>query len=70
MLATMLSIHASDGAAEATLSRRQCYRVMLVMALQLKVVLAVVRLCSPRAQSIEMLSHHEEVGYSCWLVAG
>jgi hypothetical protein len=34
------------------------------MALQLKVVLIVVRLCSPRAQSIEVLSHLEEVRYS------
>jgi hypothetical protein len=42
---------------------------MLVTALQLKVVLAVVRSRSPRAQSIEVLSHREEVGYSCWLIA-
>jgi hypothetical protein len=42
---------------------------MLMMALQLKVVLAVVRLRSPRAQSIEVLSYREEVRYSCWLVA-
>jgi hypothetical protein len=42
---------------------------MLAMALQLKVVLVVVRLCSPRAQSIEALSHLEEVRYSYWLVA-
>jgi hypothetical protein len=42
---------------------------MLVMALQLKVVLAMVRLHSPRDQSIEVLLHHEEIGYSCWLVA-
>jgi hypothetical protein len=40
-----------------------------MMALQIKVVLHVVRLRSPRAQSIEALSHREEVGYSCWLVA-
>jgi hypothetical protein len=39
------------------------------MALQLKVALALVRLCSPRAQSIEVMSHHEEVEYSCWLIA-
>jgi hypothetical protein len=39
------------------------------MALQLKVVLAVVRLCGPLAQSIEVLLHREKVGYSCWLVA-
>jgi hypothetical protein len=42
---------------------------MLVMALQLKVVLVVVRLRSPRAWSIEVLSQLEEVGYSCCLVA-
>jgi hypothetical protein len=42
---------------------------MLAMALQLKVVLAVVRLRIPQAQSIEVLSHHEEVEYFCWLVA-
>jgi hypothetical protein len=69
--------HASDGAAKATWPRRdvdakscwrQCYRVVLAMALQLKVVLAVVRLHCPRAQSIEVLSHHEQVRYSCWLV--
>jgi hypothetical protein len=42
---------------------------MLAMALQLKVVLVVVRLRSPRAQSIRVLSHCEEVGYLCWLVA-
>jgi hypothetical protein len=42
---------------------------MLAMALQLKVVLAVVRLHSPQAQSIKVLSHRKEVGYSCWLVA-
>jgi hypothetical protein len=35
-----------------------------VTVLQFKVVLVVVRLCSPRAQSIEVLSHREEVGYS------
>jgi hypothetical protein len=35
-----------------------------VMALQLKVVLAMVRLCSPRDWSIEVLPHREEVGYS------
>jgi hypothetical protein len=38
---------------------------MLVMALQLKVVLAVVRLHNLRDRSIEVLSHREEVGYSC-----
>jgi hypothetical protein len=77
MLASMLPSHAGDGAAEATWSRRdvnaescgqQCYRVMLVMVLQLKVVLAVVWLCSPQDWSIEELSHHE-VRYSYWLIA-
>jgi hypothetical protein len=43
---------------------------MLAIALQLKVVLAVVRLRNPRDQSIEVLLHREEVGYSCCLVAG
>jgi hypothetical protein len=38
---------------------------MLTMALQLKVVLIVVRLRSPRDQSIEVLSHREEVGHLC-----
>jgi hypothetical protein len=42
---------------------------MLAMTLQLKVVQVVVWLRSPRARSIEVLSHREEVGYSCWLVA-
>jgi hypothetical protein len=42
-----------------------CCRVMLVTALQLKVVLPVVRLCSPQAQSIEVLSQHEEVRLAC-----
>jgi hypothetical protein len=72
----MLS-HASDDAVEATWPRRdvnakscerQCYRVILALAPQLKVVLPVVWLCSPRDWSIEVLSHHEEVGYSCWIV--
>jgi hypothetical protein len=53
---TMLSSHASDGAAEVTLPWRdvdaescwqQCYRVMLVTAPQLKVVLVMVRLWTP-----------------------
>jgi hypothetical protein len=35
------------------------------MALLLKVVLAKLRLGSPRDRSIEVLSHREEVGYSC-----
>jgi hypothetical protein len=38
---------------------------MMVMALQLRVVLNVVRLCSPRAQSIEVLSQLEEVELTC-----
>jgi hypothetical protein len=38
---------------------------MLALVLQLKVVLAVVRLCNPRDESIMVLSHREEVGYSC-----
>jgi hypothetical protein len=38
---------------------------MLVMALQLKLVLAVVRLHSPQDRSIEVLLHGEEVGYLC-----
>jgi hypothetical protein len=42
---------------------------MLTMVLQLIVVLVVVRSCSPRAQSIKVLLHREEVGYLCWLVA-
>jgi hypothetical protein len=42
---------------------------MLAMTLQLKVVLVVVWLRSPRAQSIEELSHCEEVIYSCCLIA-
>jgi hypothetical protein len=33
---------------------------MLAMVLQLKVVLAVARLRSPRAESIEVLLHHEK----------
>jgi hypothetical protein len=77
MLATMLSSHAGNGAAVVTWPRydvdvescwRHCCQVILVTALQLKVVLVVVRLCSPRAQSIEVLSHREEVGYSYWLI--
>jgi hypothetical protein len=42
---------------------------MLAMGLQLMVVLVVVRLRSPQAQSIEVLSHREEVRYSYWLIA-
>jgi hypothetical protein len=40
-------------------------RVVLAMALQLKAILAVVRLCSHRAQSIEVFSQYEEVGLAC-----
>jgi hypothetical protein len=78
MLAIMLSSHDSDSAAEATGPRRdvdveslwrQCCRVMLAMMLQLNFVLVVVRLRSPRDQCIDVLSHHEEVGYFCWLIA-
>jgi hypothetical protein len=78
MLVTMLPSHAGDNAAEVTGPRhdvdaksswRHCCLVMLVMALQFKVVLVVVRLRSPRAQSIEVLLHCEEVRYSCWLIA-
>jgi hypothetical protein len=74
----VLSSHAGDDAVGVTWPRRdadvdsylqQCYRVMLAMSLQLKVVLAIVRLHSPRDRSIEVLSHCEEVRYSCWLVA-
>jgi hypothetical protein len=72
----MLS-HVGDDATEVIWPRRdvdaksywrQCCQVMLVMALQLKVVLVVVWLRSPRARSIEVLPHREEVGYSCWFV--
>jgi hypothetical protein len=51
MLATMLPSHAGEDAAKVTWLRcevdaescwRQCYRVVLVMVLQLKVVLVVV----------------------------
>jgi hypothetical protein len=38
---------------------------MLAMALQLKVVLAAVRLRSPRAQSIEVWSQREGVRLAC-----
>jgi hypothetical protein len=78
MLTTVLLGHAGDGTIGVTWSWhdvdaescwRRCYRVMLVTALQLKVVLVVVRLRSPRAQSIKVLSHHEEVEYFCWLIA-
>jgi hypothetical protein len=72
MLAKMLLSHASDDAARATWPQRdvdvescwrQSFRVMMAMALQLKVVLAVVRLRSPRDRRIEVLLHHEQVGY-------
>jgi hypothetical protein len=42
---------------------------MLATVLHLKIVLAVVRSRSPRTQSIKVLSHREEVRYSCWLIA-
>jgi hypothetical protein len=41
---------------------------MLAMALQLKVVLAVIMLHNLRDRIIEVLSHHKEDGYLCWLV--
>jgi hypothetical protein len=78
MLTAMLLSHVGDEAAEVTWPRcdidvescwRQCYRVMLAMVLQLNIVLVVVCLHSSRAESIDVLSHHEEVGYLCWLVA-
>jgi hypothetical protein len=78
MLVTMLPSHAGDGTAGVTwLQRdvdvescwRQCCRVMLAVAPQLKVALVVVRLRSSQDRSIEMLSHDEEVRYLCWLVA-
>jgi hypothetical protein len=65
MLATALPTHAGDGVTKVTWPRRDvdvdsCWRrhcqVMLAMTLQLKVVLAMVRLHSPRAQSMEVLS--------------
>jgi hypothetical protein len=78
MLPTVLSGHAGDGAAGVTWLWcdvdiesywRWCCRVMLSMMLQLKVVLVVLRLHSPRTRSIEVLSQREEVRYSCWLIA-
>jgi hypothetical protein len=77
MLATVLLSHAGDGVVETTWPRcdvglesywRQCCRVMLAMALQLKVVLAVIMLHSLRDRIIEVLSHHKEDRYLCWLV--
>jgi hypothetical protein len=65
MLAIAMPSHAGGGAVEMTWPwrdvdaescRRWHCRVMLVMALQLKVVLVVVRLCSPQARSIKVLS--------------
>jgi hypothetical protein len=38
---------------------------MLVIALQLKVVLVVIRLCSPQARNIKVLSQCEEAGLVC-----
>jgi hypothetical protein len=64
MLVTLLSSHAGNGAAgvtwlrrnvDAESSRRWCCQVMLVMVLQLKVVLVVLRLRSTRPQSIGVL---------------
>jgi hypothetical protein len=51
-----------------TVARCRC-RVMLTMALQLKVLQVVLRLRSPRAWRIEVLSQWEVVRYSCWLIA-
>jgi hypothetical protein len=42
---------------------------MLATVLQLKILLVMVRLCSSRAQSIEVLSHYGEIEYSCWILA-
>jgi hypothetical protein len=70
---TMLPSHAGDNTTEVTWPRcdidaescwQQCCRVVLAMALQLKVVLAMVGLCSTRDQSIEVLSHRKEARYS------
>jgi hypothetical protein len=60
MLEIVLPSHASD--VDAKSCWQHCCRVMLATMLQLKVV----RLCNPRAQNIEVLSHHKEVRYSCW----
>jgi hypothetical protein len=38
---------------------------MLALALQLKVVLAVIRLLNPQDQSIEVLLDREDLRYSC-----
>jgi hypothetical protein len=74
MLATMLLSHVGDVATGVIWSRcdvdaescwQQCCRVMLTTVLQLKVLLAVVRLHSPQDRSIEVFSHDEEVEYSC-----
>jgi hypothetical protein len=74
MLAIMLSSYTGDGAAGVTWTQRdvdakscwrQCCQVMLAMALQLNVVLVMVRLHNPRDQSIKVLLHRKEVGYSC-----
>jgi hypothetical protein len=58
-----MSSHTGDGAAESCWQR--CCRVMLAIALQLNVVLVVIRLRSPRARSIEVLSQCEEVRLAC-----
>jgi hypothetical protein len=71
----MLS-YAGDGAIEVTWPQhdvdvescwRQCCHVMLVIVLQLKIVLAIVRLCNPQTRSIEVLSQCEEVELACQL---
>jgi hypothetical protein len=75
--ATVLLNHAGDGAAgltwlwcnvDAESCRWRCYRVMLVMALQHKIVLVMLRLCSTQARSINVLSQCEEVGFACQLL--
>jgi hypothetical protein len=40
---------------------------MLVIVLQLKIVLAIVRLCNPQTRNIEVLSQCEEVELACQL---
>jgi hypothetical protein len=70
MLTIMLPNHASNGTTRVTWLQcdvdakshwRQCCRVMLAMALHLKVVLPVAGLRSPRDWSIDVLLHHKEV---------
>jgi hypothetical protein len=50
-----VDVESGDNAAES------CWR----WRCKSRVLLTVVRLRSPRDQSIEVLSHREEVGYSC-----